>query len=133
MEGTRGSAAQGLLALAIGTAVATFVVWASLRAIASGTTDPAREYVFLVLCGAWLLYAGLRLIRIGHRILGGVSLLALAAGALGQRGMRPGTGLSLDPSSLSAIGALLWCLLLTVALVVLSWRASRDGGRLPGS
>jgi hypothetical protein len=133
MEGTRGSAAQGLLALAIGTAVATFFVWASLRAIAGGTTDPAREYVFLVLCGAWLLYAGLRLIRIGRRILGGVSLFALAAGALGERGMGPGTGFSHGLSSLSVIGALLWFLALTVVLAALSWRASRAGGRLPGS
>ena len=133
MEEKRGSAAQGYLALAIGTALATAFAWASLREFAGGGAAPAREPVFLVLCGAWLVYAGVRLSRIGHRGLGATSLLALAAGALGLRRIAAGGGPGRDASYAITAGALLWFLLLTAMLLVLSWRASRGTGRPTGS
>ena len=51
MPANRSSAAQGLLALAIGTAIADYFIWAAFHDITRGETDPTTEYVFLALCG----------------------------------------------------------------------------------
>jgi hypothetical protein len=125
MPADRESPAQGLLALAIGTAIACYFVWAAFHDITQGETDVTTEYTFLGICAAWLLYVGVRLIATRRRVLGGVSLLALAAGAWGQRGVGAGTVPSLQPSYVATLGAFLWFLALAVILAVLSWQASR--------
>ena len=68
----RRSPAQGLLALAIGTAIAVYFVWAAFHDITLGEADLTTEYTFLGICAAWLVYVGVRLIGTGHRVLGAV-------------------------------------------------------------
>ena len=125
----RQSSAQGLLALAIGTAIAVYFVWAAFHDITRGEADLATEYTFLGICAAWLVYVGVRLIATGHRVLGGVSLVALAAGAWAQRSIGPGTVASVQPSYVATLGAFFWFLALAGILAYLSWRASRGNAR----
>jgi hypothetical protein len=125
MSGDHQSPAQGLLALAIGTAIALYFIWAAFADISGGETDLTTEYTFLGICAAWLLYVGARLVGTRHLALGAISLLALAAGAWGQRGIGPGTVPSLQPSYVATLGSFLWFLALVGILVLLSWRASR--------
>jgi hypothetical protein len=119
------SPAQGLLALAIGTALADYFIWAAFHDITRGETDPTTEYVFLALCGVWLLYVSVRLIGIRRRVIGTVSLLALAAGLWGQRGIGPGTEASVQPAYVATTCAFLWFVVLAGILAASSWRASR--------
>jgi peptidoglycan/LPS O-acetylase OafA/YrhL len=131
MPGDHRSSAQGLLALAIGTAIADYFILAAFHDITGGGTDPTNEYVFLALCGAWLLYVGARLIGIKRRLIGGLSLLALAAGLWGQQGIGPRTESSVQPAYVVTTCAFLWFVALAGILAVLSWRASREGPRAP--
>jgi hypothetical protein len=125
----RESPAQGYLALAMGTAIACYFIWAAFHDITRGEADTTTEYTFLGICAAWLLYVGVRLVATRHRLLGAVSLLALAAGAMGQRGVGAGTVPTVQPSYVATLGAFLWFLALAVILGALSWRASRGNAR----
>jgi hypothetical protein len=129
MPANQGSTAQGLLALAIGTAIADYFILAAFHDITRGETDLTNEYVFLALCGAWLLYVGVRLIGIKRRVIGAISLLALAAGLWGQRGIGPGTEAGVQPAYVVTTCAFLWFVALAGILAGLSWRASREGPR----
>lgn len=90
------------------------------------STDFTFEYVVLGCCALWLLFAGLRLLRIGYRVLGCVSLLALAAAVWGQRGIGPGITPGLWPEYVVTVAAVLWFTTLSVVLLVLGWRAHPD-------
>ncbi len=91
------------------------------------TTDNATsfrfEYTILIFCATWLTVLALKLLRDGHRIIGGVSLVALAAGILGQREIGPGIVPGLWPAYVATTAAFLWFVLLAVVLLALGVRA----------
>ena len=109
------------------TVVALYLVWAAFHDITHGEADLTAEYAFLCVCGAWLAYVSVSLIRSRQRALGSVSLAALAAGVWGQREIGPEITAGLWPAGLATVGAFLWFLLLTGILAVMSWRAHREG------
>jgi len=121
------SAAPRLLVLAFVTLVALYLVWAAFHDITHGEADVTTEYAFLCVCAAWLAYVAVSLVRARHRVLGSMSLAALAAGVWGQREIGPGITAGLRPAYLATVGAFLWFLLLTGILAVMSWRAHREG------
>jgi hypothetical protein len=123
----RQTSAPRLLALALVTVVALYLVWAAFHDITHGEADLTAEYAFLCACAAWFAYVGMSLFLARHRTVGIVSLAALAAGISGQREIGPGTTATLSPSYLATVGAMLWFLLLSGILAVMSWRASRHG------
>jgi hypothetical protein len=127
------SAAPRLLVLAFVTLVALYLVWAAFHDITHGEADVTTEYAFLCACAAWFAYVAVSLSRAGHWALGGTSFAALAAGVWGQREIEPGITAGLWPSYLATVGAMLWFLVLSGALAVMSWRAYREGQREAGT
>jgi hypothetical protein len=93
------------------------------------TTDTATSFKVerfaLALCGAWLLVVAWRLIRSGHRRLGAVSALAVAAGASAQLAIGPATGPSLRLEYVTVIAVLLWFIALAVILATSAWRLDK--------
>jgi hypothetical protein len=85
-------------------------------------TDFRFEYAMLVACTIWFGFVALRLIRVGHQALGGLSLLALVSALWAQleigRGITPG----LWPAYVVTTGAFLWFLALATVLLALGWR-----------
>jgi len=124
---SRQATAPRFLVLAFVTVVALYLVWAAFHDITHGEADVTAEYAFLCVCGAWLAYVSVSLIRSRQRALGSVSLAALAAGVWGQREIGPEITAGLWPAHLATVGAFLWFLLLTGILAVMSWRAHREG------
>ena len=99
------------------------------------TTDNATsfplEYTILVASTVWLLFVAVRLMRRGHALLGGISLLALASAVWGQRAVGPGvvwgrgTG-EFKPEYVAVISAYGWFCALSLAML---WRAWRQRSR----
>ena len=91
------------------------------------TTDNATSFTFeyggLAVCGVWLLVLAVRLIRDGRLALGGISLLALASAAWGQRAIGPGTVPGVGTNYLAVVGAFGWFAILSVTLLVMGWLA----------
>jgi len=121
-ERRRGS----LVAVALVTCVALWLIWAAFHDIAHREADLTAEYTILAAGAVWLGCVAVGLLRAGQRVLGAVSLAALAIGAWGQA-----SGISAvdepgpTPGDLATGGAYLWFLLLTGILVVASLRAPR--------
>jgi hypothetical protein len=114
--------------------VTLLVVGLALAALDDITTDKSTgnflpERIMLAACAAWLAFVAARLIREGHRILGGLSLGVLALGAAAQ----PGLGPSLAPMSLkygaygATVGALGWFVVLGGILAWRAWRVKPHG------
>lgn len=120
----RRAAAVGLLRDAALTMTAVLVAYAAFDDI---TTDNATAFTFeygaLILCAAWLLALAIRLIRIQRPVLGGISLLALAAASWGQRAIRPGLVPGLSSHYVATASAFVWFAVLSVVLLTLGWRA----------
>jgi hypothetical protein len=99
-----------------------FAVLLSFAAFDDITTDTATdftvEYAVLAACGVGLLVTSLQLLRGGHRVLGRVSVVALAGAAWGQRGIGPGIRPGFWPEYLVMVAALLWFAALAVFLFV---------------
>jgi len=93
------------------------------------TTDSATSFVFerfaLACCGVWLLVVAVRLVRGGHRVLGGVSVVLVAAGAEAQLAIGPGTLPSLRFEYVATVAGLLWFVGLAGILAGLAWRSDR--------
>src|SRR4051795_3960895 len=96
------------------------------------TTDHATsfpvEYAILIASAVWLLFIAGRLIRDGHRLIGGISLLALAIAVWGQRAVGPGVvwrrgGHGFRPEYVAVISAYGWFCALSLAML---WRARRE-------
>jgi hypothetical protein len=108
-------------------AVVTFAALLLIFAAADDiTTDNATafplEYSMLIACTVWLGFLTARLLREHHRVLGGLSLIALASGLWGGRAIAPG----ITPWSteyMVTTGAYLWFWILSL---ILSWQAWRE-------
>ena len=83
--------ASGLLTFA-----ALLLVFAAFDDITTGSGTTVRmEYAWLVACAAGLIFVAVRLLRAGHQLLGGTSVLAVGAGVWAQRAIGPGIVLDL--------------------------------------
>jgi hypothetical protein len=90
------------------------------------TTDNATrftvEYTSLAACAVWFGFVAMRLIRLGRRTLGLISLVALLAAFWAQRGIGPGMTPDLWPQYGTMLVVFVWFLVLAATLVVLGWR-----------
>ena len=83
----------------------------------------------LVASAVWLLFIAVRLMRHGHGLLGGISLLALASAVWGQRAVGPGVvwgqrAAGFKPEYVAVMTAYGWFCALSLAML---WRAWREG------
>jgi hypothetical protein len=92
------------------------------------TTDNATqftvEYAALAACAIWFAFVAVRLIRLGYRTLGRLSVLALLGALWGQRAIHQGITPGLWPQYLVTTGAFLWFVLLVAILAWLGWRSA---------
>jgi hypothetical protein len=106
------------------TCVGVIVVFLALDDI---TTDTASTFAFeriaLACCGVWLLSVAWRLLRGGHPVLGAVSVVAIAAGALAQPSIGPGILPSLRFEYVATAAGLMWFIGLAGVLATLAWRS----------
>ena len=104
---------------AVVTIAALLLVFAAFDDI---TTDNATsfplEYTTLVVSAVWLLFIAVRLVRHGHGLLGGISLLAVASAVWGAAGFEPGY--------VAVMPAYGWFWALSLAML---WRALRENPR----
>ena len=128
----RDTASRRLPRDAVVTIAALLLVFAAFDDI---TTDNATsfplEYTILAASAAWLLFIAVRLMRHGHGLLGGISLLALASAVWGQRAVGPGVvwGQRLagfKPEYVAVMTAYGWFCALSLAML---WRAWRERPR----
>jgi hypothetical protein len=105
------------------------------------TTDNATsfplEYTILAASGVWLLIIAVRLMRHGHGVLGGISLLALATAVWGQRAVGPGVvwgqrSGGLEPEYVGVMAAYGWFCALSLAMLWRAWRERSKQIRLSG-
>jgi hypothetical protein len=122
-------ASRRLRTHAVVTIAALLLVFAAFDDI---TTDDATsfplEYATLAASAIWLLFIALHLMRHGHGLLGGISLLALASAVWGQRAVGPGvvggqSGAGFKPEYVAVLIAYGWFCALSVAIL---WRARRE-------
>ena len=103
--------------------VALMLVFAAFDDI---TTDNAThftvEYIALSACASWFAFVAVRLIRIGRRTLGALSLAALAAALWAQRGIGPGITPGFWPEYTIMTAVFVWFLALAATLAVLGGR-----------
>ena len=105
---------------------ALYLVWAAFHDIAHGEADLTGEYTILGLCAVWFLSLAVILVRVKHRLLGLISVMAVGAGLWGQ-GVVGSAGTGNVSARLIAIsGAFLWFLLLVPVLGFLSWWVGRQ-------
>ena len=119
----RDAASRRLRRDAVVTIAALLLVFAAFDDI---TTDNATsfplEYTTLGASAVWLLFIAVRLMRHGHGLLGGISLLALASAVWGQRAA------GFKPEYAAVMIAYGWFCALSLAML---WRAWREGsGRI---
>jgi hypothetical protein len=108
------------------TVPALYLVWAAFHDIAHGEADLTVEHTILVLCAAWFLFLAVILVRVKHRLLGLISVMAVGAGLWGQGVVGSAPAGSVSPRSIAIVAAFLWFLLLAARLGFLSWRAGRQ-------
>lgn len=93
------------------------------------TTDTATSFAFerfaLACVAVWLLVVASRLMRSGHRVLGAVSVVVLAAGVAAQPAIGPGSVPSLRFEYVATVAALLWFVGLAGILATLAWRSGK--------
>ena len=117
---------QDLLGDAALTFAAVLLAFAALDDI---TTDSATSFAFerfaLACCAAWLLIVAWRLMRSGHRLLGAVSVVVVAAGAAAQPAIGPGTLPSLRFEYVATVAGLLWFVGVAGILASIAWRSGK--------
>jgi hypothetical protein len=90
------------------------------------TTDNATtfrlEYTFLLASAGWLFFLALRLLRHHDRVIGAVSLLALAAAVWAQRAIGPGITPGFWSEYVVATAAYVWFSALSFVLLFRGWR-----------
>jgi hypothetical protein len=107
----------------MGTFAALLLVFAAFDDITTDNATTSRvEYTFLVACSAWLAFVAVRLLRAGHRLLGGTSLVALATGVWAQRAIGPGIVPGFWTEYVAASVAYLWFVALALGLIWRGWR-----------
>ncbi len=117
---SRTDSAGSSLAYGLLTAVVLLIVFAAFDDITTDNdTDFRQEYAGLVACAAWLAFLAVRFVRHHQRVLGGISLVALAVALWGQRGIGPGIVPGLWPEYVATTGAYIWFWALTLVLL---WR-----------
>ena len=125
----RDAASRRLRRDAVVTIAALLLVFAAFDDI---TTDNATsfplEYTILVASAIWLLFIAVRLMRHGHGLLGGISLLALASAVWGQRAVGPSVvwgqrATAFKPEYVAVMIAYGWFCALSLAML---WRAQRE-------
>ena len=117
----RDTASRRLPREAVVTIAALLLVFAAFDDI---TTDRATsfplEYTTLIASAVWLLFIAGRVMRHGHGLLGGISLLVLAGAGWGQRAA------GLKPEYVAVMTAYGWFCALSLAML---WRAWRERSR----
>ena len=115
---------------AVVTIAALLLVFAAFDDITTDNATSFRlEYAILVASAIWLLFIALRLMRHGHGLLGGISLLALASAVWGQRAVGPGVGwgqraaAGFRPEYVAVLIAYGWFCTLSLAML---WQARRQ-------
>jgi len=101
------------------------MVWAAFHDIAKGERDLAVEQTLLVCSAAWFLCLAFILIRVKHRILGLISVIAVGVGMWGEGAVGSTAAESLSPRLIAISAAFLWFLLLAGMLAFFSWRVGR--------
>jgi len=109
----------------LATVAALYLVWAAFHDIAHGEADLTTEHALLVVSAVWFVSLAMILVRVKHRLLGVVSLVAVGAGLWGQ-GAVGSDAASLSSRSIAIAGAFLWFVMLAAILGFLSWRALRE-------
>ena len=94
----------------------------------SGASADVGPDTILVASAIWLLFIAERLMRHGHGLLGGISLLALASAVWGQRAVGPGVvwgqrAAGFKPEYVAVMIAYGWFCALSLAML---WRARRE-------
>jgi hypothetical protein len=108
------------LAYGLATSVVLVLVFAAFDDITTDNATSFRaEYSALIAAAAWLFVVALRLMRRHQPLLGGISLVALAVGVWGQRGIGPGIVPGFWPHYVATIAAYAWFWALTLVLL---WR-----------
>lgn len=119
----RRTRALALLRDGVLTLAALLLSFAAFDDITTGReTGFTLEYGILLACASWLLFVTLRLIRAHRRMLGVISLVALAAGLWGQREIGPGITPGLWPAYVATASAFLWFLVVAFMLFVAGWK-----------
>jgi hypothetical protein len=89
------------------------------------TTDTAPSFMLertaLAGCASWFGIVAWRLMRQGHRVLGGLSLGLVLTAALAQRSIGPGT-VWMQLEYLATVGCLVWFVVLAGILARFAWR-----------
>lgn len=97
------------------------IAFAAFDDITTGNeTDFRLEYRALLVCLMWLMFVAVRLMRLRHRMLGIVSLAALAGAMWGLRQIGGGISPGMWPGYLVTAGAMLWFVVLSGVLLVLA-------------
>jgi hypothetical protein len=77
---------------AVLTIVALLLAFCAFDDITTGNESSfTTEYAALLFCAVWLLFVSVRLLRGAHRLLGGISLFALAGAVWSHRVVAPGS------------------------------------------
>ena len=107
----------------LATFVALLLIFAAFDDITTDNATTFRtEYALLLACAGWLIFIAVRLLRAGHQLLGGASVLAVAAGLWAQRAIGPGIVPGFWAEYVVLTAAYLWFVALAISLV---WFASR--------
>ena len=124
----RDAASRRILRDAVVTIAALLLVFAAFDDL---TTDHATsfplEYTTLVASAVWLLFITVRLMRHGHVLLGGISLLVLTSAMWGQRAVGPGVvwgqrAAGFKPEYVAVVTAYGWFCALSLAMLWWAWR-----------
>ena len=122
-SGGRRIGATQYFALGLATFGALLLIFAAFDDITTDNATTFRtEYALLLACAGWLIFVAVRLLRAGHQLLGGASLLAVAAGVWAQRAIGPGIVPGFWTEYVVATAAYLWFVALAISLV---WLARR--------
>jgi hypothetical protein len=108
---------------AVLTAVAVLLAFSAFDDITTGNESSfTTEYAALLLCAVWLLFESIRLLRGGHRLLGGISLFALPGGVWSHRVIAPSSVPGLWTEYVVMAVAFLWFAGLSLILAGLTRR-----------
>jgi hypothetical protein len=88
--------------------------------------DFTFEYAALLGAAGWLLFVTFRLIAASRRLLGAISLVALACALWGQREIGPGITPQFWPAYMVTLSAFFWFTIVAVVLLASAWQGYRE-------